>query len=292
MQHLEDMKRPWSTLLESLKELPTVLTATAKHGGTRPAWMQKNEKKETILLAWPQNSPLRSAAIVSGKPGGELTPYSITPFMEGVANTLQIEKTYDWKNGIEGEVGCQIDEHNELLWFYDPLYFRDKKIDLTEGIEQTFYMSGLCLAMRPALLDELTITQGPDYERLAQMWLDDNPGKTRLDVPPVKVKLRGQRILGPTPVASEYQARAIIEKCESFEFGPEKGEVKVYRFMTTFGHKKPMKLMMYAPAKVCQNGYEPKEGDEVDIIFWLQGRVVDADENQVAAADTGSNPVQ
>ena len=32
---------------------------------------------------------------------------------------------------------------------------------------------------------------------------------------------------------------------------------------------------MFAPERIC-NGYEPKEGEEVDLAFWMQGRVVDA----------------
>ena len=32
---------------------------------------------------------------------------------------------------------------------------------------------------------------------------------------------------------------------------------------------------MFAPERICGN-YEPKEGDEVDMAFWMQGRIVDA----------------
>ena len=28
---------------------------------------------------------------------------------------------------------------------------------------------------------------------------------------------------------------------------------------------------------MCVKGYEPKEGDDVDMIFWLQGRVDDTE---------------
>ncbi len=284
MQHIENMVKYWSTLLQDVKELPQVLAATTKHGGTRPVWQRNDGKLEHILLAWPAESTLRSATIVSGKPDGKLDPCTIIPFMEGIANELRVEKTYAWKNKIEGSVGCAIGdadggingEIDQVLWFYDPLYFRDKNIDLTEGVEQSFYMSGLCLAVRPALLDEITITSGPEYEARVALWLKQNPDKTRLDAPSLKIDMRGQRILAPTPIACEYQARATIHNVESFGFGPENGQVKVYRFVVTFGQKKHLHLMMYAAAKVCQNNYEPKDGDEVDLIFWLQGRIADS----------------
>ncbi len=286
MQHLENLVRYWSTLIKDTKDLPNVLTVTAKHGGTRPAWIDKDEKMEKMLLAWPEKSALRSATIVSGKVDKELVPCTVMPFMEGIPNELRVEKTYTWKNKIEGQVGCAIGESEYILWFYDPLYFRDKKVDLTEGVEQTFYMAGLCLGVRPALLDELTITNGPEYEARLALWLEQNPGKTRFEAPALKVSLRGQRILGPTEIAGEYQARAIIQQVESFYFGPETAEVKIYRFVVTFGQEKLLKLMMYASERACLNNYEPKVGDEVDLLFWMQGRIVDSEpENDITDKD-------
>jgi len=277
MKHIESMARVWSTIIKDTKELPAVMTVTAHKGSTRPVWCVNDGKVEHMLLVWPQESFFRSAIIVSGKPEGKLNPCTVMPFLEGIPNALRVEKTHTWKNGIEGEVACALGETEDLLWFYDPLYFRDRKIDLTEGVEQTFYMSGLCLAVRPALLDELTITNGPQYEAWSTKWLQENPDKTRLDVPPLKMDLRGQRILAPTQIAGEYQARAIVEKAEFFNFGPEKGEVKIHRFVVTFGQEKFLHLMMYASEFSCLKGYEPKEGDEVDLLFWLQGRIVDVD---------------
>ncbi len=148
-------------------------------------------------------------------------------------------------------------------------------IDLTEGIEQTFYLSGLCLGLRRALLDEITITSGPYYEAHAEKWLQENSDKTRLDVPALKIDIHGKRLLAPTDIASEYQARVTVEKVEEFIFGPEKGGEKIYRFVATFGDKENVRILMFVPAKACAKGYVPKAGDEVDMIFWMQGRVVD-----------------
>ncbi len=277
MKHIESLGRPLATIIKDVKEIPAMMGVIAQKGGTRPAWGVKNSKAEHMLLAWPQESLLRGAIIITGKPEEKLSPCSVFPFLEGISNELAVEKTHTWANGIEGEVACAIGETEELLWFYDPLYFRDKQTDLTEGVTQTFYMAGLCLAVRPALLDELTVTNGPQYEAYVAAWLQENPGKTRLDAPSLKMDLKGQRILAPTGVAGEYQARATVKKPESFNFGPENGEVKINRFVVTFGQKQFLNLMMYASEFVCQKGYEPKEGDEVDLLFWLQGRVIDAD---------------
>ncbi len=38
---------------------------------------------------------------------------------------------------------------------------------------------------------------------------------------------------------------------------------------------------MFVPERVCPKGYVPKAGDEVDMIFWLQGRVIDVAEGDI-----------
>lgn len=286
MKHEEVLAKQWSCLVKSMKEIPYVMKVVVDNGGTRPIWQAKDGNKENFVMAWPQDTLLRAGIIVGGEAEGKLEPKAIFPFMEGFPNKMRIEEKHAWANGLEGEVGCVVGESDQILWFYNPLYFRDYKIDLTEGIEQTFYLSGLCLGMRRALLDEITITSGPYYEAHAKKWLEENPGKTRLDVPALKIDIHGKRILSPTDTASEYQARAVVEEVEDFEFPPKSGE-KVYRFVTTFGEKEHIRVLMFVPAKVCQKGYVPKEGDEVDMIFWLQGRVVD-----VAPGDVKEEPLQ
>lgn len=293
MKHEEVLAKPWSCLVKNMKELPYVMKVVVDEGGTRPAWHAKDGNKENFVMAWPKETLLRAGIIVGGEVDGKLEPKAIFPFMEGFPNKLRIEAKYPWANGLEGEVGCFAGESNQILWFYDPLYFRDYKIDLTEGIEQTFYLSGLCLGMRRALLDEITITSGPHYEAHVEKWLAENPGKTRLDVPALKIDIHGKRILSATGIASEYQARAVVEDVEEFIFGPQQGGEKVYRFVTTFGEKEHIRVLMFVPAKVCQKGYVPKAGDEVDMIFWLQGRVIDiAPEDVEQVQDSQESPAQ
>lgn len=275
MKHEELLVKPWSVLLNNLKEIPYVMKVVVDEGGTRSAWNSKDGKSENFVMAWPKEPLLRAGIIVGGEVDGKLEPKAIFPFMEGFPNTMKVETTHAWANGVEGEVGCLAGESDQILWFYNPLFFRDKVIDLTEGIEQTFYLSGLCLGLRRALLDEITITSGPYYEAHAEKWLQENPDKTRLDVPALKIDIHGKRLLAPTDIASEYQARVTVEKVEEFIFGPEKGGEKIYRFVATFGDKENVRILMFVPAKACAKGYVPKAGDEVDMIFWMQGRVVD-----------------
>ena len=263
------------------REIPGVIGTTVAEGGTRPIWRIEEGERETFLMAWPKESLLRAGVVFTGPKNAQLEPAGVFPFLEGFANSLTVVETHPWKQGKTGmrgrvgEVLAQPDDDGAPIWFFDPLFYRDAKVDLTPGVTQVFYLSGLCYGIRRALLDELTVTQGPVYEAWAKKWLDANPGKGRLDVPPLKIPLRGSNLLQPAARCSEYEGRMTLGKVESFNFGPEGAEEKIYCFSASFGKDdKWLNLIMFAPERIC-NGYEPKEGDEVDLAFWMQGRVVD-----------------
>ncbi len=290
-EHFEQTAVRWLPLLNDLKEAPYVAAKVMQDGGTRPVWDVRSKDEQTMLLAWPEASLLRAGVIVSGPQDGQLEALSVMPFMEGFPNPLTVVDTHAWENGKEGEVLAQPADEADPIWFYDPLFFRDVQTDLTPGVTQVFYLAGLCHNIRRALLDELTVTSGPNYEAHAQVWLEANPGKTRLDVPPLRISLRGVRVLGPTPRIGEYQARGRIFDVDSFLFGPEGAEIKIYRFGITFGQTEhPIHFILYAPERICHKGYVPEEGHEVDIIFWMQGRVVDAGDEAPDLVDEGATP--
>lgn len=277
-QHLEQLSDKWYPLLAASSMIPGVIATTLSQGGTRPVWNLETEDTQTMLMAWPERSLLRSGVVVKGPREGRLDPIAVVPLLEGFPNSLTVVDVHSWgEGGEQGEVLAQPQDEAEPLWFFDPLFFRDARVDLTPGVTQTFYLAGLCLGIRRALLDEMTVTKGPMYEAHAAKWMEAHPDKTRLDVPPLKVSLNGMRVLGPTERCSEYQGRVRIYDVDSFEFGPEGAREKVYRFGATFGAADtPLHLILYAPERICFKGYEPKEGHEVDVVFWMQGRVVDA----------------
>ena len=114
--------------------------------------------------------------------------------------------------------------------------------------------------------------------------MKQHPDKTRLDVPALKIPLKGRTLIDVTDHCCEFQCRARIFDVDSFMFGPEKSQMKIYRFGVGFGNpEKPVYAIIYAPERICYKGYEPKEGDDVDMIFWMQGRVDDT-EGKVAPA--------
>lgn len=291
-QHNEGLGDKWFPLLADPNMIPGVVATTLSEGGSRPVWSIEHGDIQTMLVAWPEVSLLRSAVVVSGERDKQLDPVTVVPLMEGFPNPLEVVGTYPWAGDFVGEVQAQPNDDAEPLWFFNPLFYRDKLIDLTPGVTQLFYLSGLCFGIRRALLDEMTVTTGPNYENHATAWLAENPGKTRLDVPPLKLSLHGTRILGPANErCCEYQARVSIYDVDSFMFGPEGAQEKIYRFGATFGSQEcPLYLIMYAPERICLRGYEPKEGHEVDLIFWMQGRIVDVGDDMGEGRDGMREP--
>ena len=173
MQHIESMGDKWFALGVDAKQVLGVVTTTLELGGSRPAWGMKDETIERMLMAWPSDSLLRTSVLMAGKPEGRLTAVAVSPLMEGFANTLTIKDTHPWKDGHAGEI-LAAPEDFPPLWFYDPLFFRDAG-EGAEGKSCEFLLSGLCFGIRRALLDELTVTEGPAYEKYALEWMKNNP---------------------------------------------------------------------------------------------------------------------
>ena len=272
-EHVEGLGDPWAALLANPAALmPQVVGTVLEAGGTRPAWQAKDHEQEYVLMAWPQENPIRAAVVVRGAAGGKLSPGTAMPLLEGVPNDMTMEDLHPWSNGLEADVAACRNEGAQPLWFYTPFYFRDREALMTPGVRHTFLLAGLAYGVRRALLDDMTIPDGPRFEAWAEKWLEDNPDKTRLDVPPLKISLRGACVLMPSPQYTVYQLRAPILSMEESELSGE----KVYILRLAFGldTPQPLDLPLYAPARVCKK-YVPKEGDEIDAIMWLQGRLLD-----------------
>lgn len=286
-KHIEAMGDKWFFLLNGPKQLDDLIGLTLKEGGTRSIWTGiENNEQESILMAWPYESPLRSAVLVTGKKDGQLNPVTAFPLLEGYPNELYIQDSFAWKSGMEGEFSVIQDENADPIWFYNALYFRDKCVDFTDNKPHEFLLAGFSYGIRRALLDEITITEGPTYEAHVTSWLEKNEGKTRLDVPALKVSLSGTSIMSVTQNRSEYQARVTISNVHSFNFGPEWAETKIYCFNISVGPKeKPINIIIYASERSCLKGYVPEDGHEIDMIFWLQGRLSDPDEGRPADYD-------
>lgn len=275
--HFEGLGDAWAVLTGQAPEgiMSQVVGTVLHEGGTRSSWQWKRKGRDFVLMAWPQDQPVRAAVLMAGKEGGDLRPIDAVPLLEGLPNDLTVDDVYAWENGAGANVAVTMLEGKNPMWFYDPLYERDHD-DLTPGITHTFLLAGLAYGLRKALLDEVTITQGPRYEAYAAAWLAENPDKSRLDVPALKVSVAGRHMIMPGRRFCEYQMRGAIEEVEDCQL--EKMPVKILYMSFPFEDRPPMRLPVYA-SKMVLGDYEPQKGDEVDAYVWLQARIIDLDQH-------------
>lgn len=291
--HAEGLGDAWAVVLgrNPAALMPQVISTVLHEGGTRPSWQWKRGGKEYVLMAWPREQSLRASVLMRAEEeGGQLRPCDAVPLLEGQPNDLTVENVHPWENGCGADVAVSMIEGKNPMWLYDPLYIRDKD-DLTPGITHTFTLAGLCFAVRKALLDDVTITQGPQYEAYAADWLAAHPGTGRLDVPPLKVSMKGRRMIMPGRRFCEYQIRAEVEAVHQGQL--EQMPITLMYLRFPFDERDPMLLPVYA-SKMVLGDYEPKAGDEIDAYVWLQGRVIDFDPQAPDATedDTQTAPQQ
>lgn len=266
--------------------IPQVVATVLKEGGTRPPWQWKRGGREHVLMAWPEDQPVRAAVLMAGEEGGKLAPVTAVPLLEGLPNDLEVEAVEPRAEGLGADVAVTMLEGENPMWFFDPLYGRDKD-DLTPGITHTFWLAGLALGIRKALLDEITITQGPQYEAHAAEWLEEHPDASRLDVPPLKIPMTGKRVIMPGRRFGEYQVRTVAERVEDFRL--EKMDVKALYLSFPFEDRAPLRLALYA-SKFVLGDYEPAEGDEIEAYVWLEGRIIDLEGAPAAGDAAASGP--
>ncbi|WP_300898160.1 hypothetical protein [uncultured Desulfovibrio sp.] len=281
--HAEGLGDAWVAITgrDPAAIMPQVVGTVLHDGGTRPAWQWKRGGREHVLMAWPKDQPVRAAVLMAGEEGGKLAPVTAVPLLEGLPNDLLVESVHPRAEGLGADVAVTMLEGENPLWFFDPLYGRDQD-DLTPGITHTFWLAGLALGIRKALLDELAITQGPQFEAHAAAWLEQNPGASRLDVPPLKIPMTGKRCIMPGRRFGEYQIRTVVERVEDCKL--ENMDVRALYLSFPFEEREPLRLALYA-SRFVLGDFVPEEGDEVEAYVWLEGRIIDLD--GAPAADAG-----
>lgn len=274
--HSEGLGDVWAALTgrDPRQIMPQVVGTVLHEGGTRPAWQWKRAGMEYILMAWPQDQPIRAAVLMAGPEGGELKPVTAVPLLEGLPIDLTIAEVHPRAEGMGADVAVSMLEGQNPMWFFDPLYGRDKD-DLTPEITHTFWLSAAAFAIRKALLDEVAITSGVGFEEHAKKWLEENPGKSRLDVPPLKLIVKDKHFIMPGRRYCEYQLRAKIKKIEDYTL--ETMPIKALYLTFPFNDRPDMNLVLFASKAVLQD-YEPEEGQEIEAYAWFQGRIIDLEQ--------------
>ncbi|MEG2173455.1 MAG: hypothetical protein RRY29_09385 [Desulfovibrionaceae bacterium] len=272
--HHEGLGDQWAVLVGNPAQLMPQIVGTIIHSGsTRPSWQVTRNGKEYVMMAWPQEEPIRAAVVMSGVAEGDLKPATAVPLLDGLPNDLSVDHVHVWENGAAADVAVTMEGAEKPLWFYTPTYFRDLEALNTPGVTSTFLLAGLAYGMRRALLDTVTITQGPRYEAYAAAWLAEHPDKKSIHVPPLQLNVAGSRVIMPGNNYCEYQMRATIEAVDTSHLDKEPVYMVTLRF--EMEQRAALDIVVYTPSRALEEGYVPKAGDEIDAYVWLQGRVMD-----------------
>lgn len=271
--HAEGLGQVWAAItgMDPKALIPQLVATVLEAGGTRPPWQWKARGQEYIMMAWPEKQPIRAGVLVGGPEGGQLRPITAVPLLEGLPNDLMVEDTRPREAGMGGDVAVNMLEGKNPMWFFDPFYGRDRD-DLTPGVTHTFWLAAAALGVRRALLDQLAITQGEQYEAYAAHWLSEHPEATRMDVPPLKIDIAGKAFIMPGRVYGEYMLRATITKIEECEL--DKMPIKVLHLTFPFDDRPNMLLPLFASRHVLGT-YEPETGHDIEAYAWFQGRIID-----------------
>ena len=253
--------------------VPQVVGTVMHEGGTRPAWQWKRGGRDHILLAWPQDQPVRASVLVAGEEGGKLAPVSAVPLLDGLPNDLTVEEVHPWENGL-GANGRKHDRGQESACGSLTCSTGGDRDDLTPGITHTFLLAGLAYGLRKALLDEVTITQARNLKPTPKPGWPKTPAHPVWTLP-LKVKVAGRHMIMPGRRFCEYQMRAVIEEVQDCQL--EKMPVKLLYLSFPFENREPMRLALYV-SKMVLGDFEPEKGQEVDAYVWLQARIIDIDQ--------------
>lgn len=269
----EGLGNVWLALtgMDPARLLPQVVGTVLSEGGTRPAWQWERKGEEYKLLAWPREEPARASVLFAGPVGGELKPVTAVPLLEGLPNDLEVAEVHPRAEGLGGDVAVNMMDDKNPMWFFDPLFDRDRD-DLTPGVTHTFWLSALAFGVRPALLDHITLTRGPQYEAYAANWLAEHPGATSADAPPLKIDIAGKHFIMPGRFFGEYQARATIERIQECKL--DKTPIKILYLNFPFEHRPDLRLPLYV-SEFAQKDVKLEEGKEIDAYMWLEGRIID-----------------
>lgn len=272
LKHFEGLGDKWRALVQNPDVTVKGLVPTiANEGGTREAWQSHTPDGHTVLLAWPATEPCRAGLIIRGdQNGANYQPVSALPLLEGLENELEVTEVRPWANEAEGEIAASRNGE-EPIWFYDPLLYRDRWSCLV-GQKQVFTLAALAYALRPATRDSIQVKGGPQFDAYASAFLEKNPGMTAEQVPPLTLPLKGARIMQQYANASEYQLRVPVEEVSTCQFNGEK--VTMLTISLAGKDEKALRAMLYV-SQATLGGYEPKAGDDVEAIVWLQARLVD-----------------
>ena len=273
VEHVESHGDKWAAVFTDLSMFVPRLPQIINEAKSKDSWFWRDPGSDAFaaFMLWPNFSPPGIGSIIEHEAESDQNVYATSyPVLEGIPVKLSVTGTYQWENGLEGELTAVVEEEREIS-FFDCFYFKTKGAYPTDR-PQMFKLAALALLLEPAKDSSVSIREGEFYEAQRQEFLEDNPDKTAADFPKeITISFRNARLLIPRVYASEYEFRTAILSVETVTIK----ETMLYRFLVKLcpeGNGFP--CFLYASEHVL-NGYLPAVGDDVQGVLWLSGYSAD-----------------
>jgi hypothetical protein len=262
-RHMSTPGDVWATLFNSPKETIAAIKRNRAKGvlvhetsseGPEGYW------EEESLLTIPHASSL---GFVTKKKTEFIFDVPVVP---GTPHEATFRSTFAWfeESSLLGEVTFANNTWNEPLSAFVPYFFRFAN-RLAAGDPAVFDLAAVACDIHKAEPAEYTIDRGPLYDTCLKEFLDENPGKTELDFPEIKIQTAGMKMMMPTPCSSIYIFRTTIKEVERIPFY----DGILYRFaVDLFVGRDPeakdtLSINLYMAPTTCGD-YVPQAGDDIE----------------------------
>lgn len=237
----------------------------------------RTDRTERVhCLRWGSNRFANQILVVSNSAKQSNFLFSGYPVMlDGMCTKVTISEVEPWEYGIEGWVRGTVTEAEASVCFFDTMYFAGTA-GLKEGDVVEYSLAGLAYFLRPIQMRSFEVSEGKLWEMQKQKRLDEGESIEEASRP-VEVHLTGAAMFLPRDgdARDDAQFQGVIETIDTFEHDGK----KIYRMEMVLMRPDDEEFRM--PVFVAEralNGYEPRLGDDVEGVLWVQGRRIGADQ--------------
>ena len=233
--------------------------------------------EQVMCLRWGTDRLANQILVVSNSARQSNFLFSGYPIaLDGTQTEVTISKAEPWEYGIEGWVHGYVTSEGASICFFDTMYFAGTA-GLKEGDVVSYQVAGLAYWLRPIQLRSFEVREGGMWEVEKQRRLDEGESLKEASRP-VEVHMTGAAIFLPHgsdgDARDDAQFQGVIESIDTFEHDGQ----KVYRLEMVLMRPgdEEFRIPVYASERAL-DGYEPRLGEDVEGVMWVQGRRNEAD---------------
>lgn len=234
--------------------------------------------EQVACLRWGSDRLAHQILVVSNTAKQRNFLFSAYPVvLDGAPTEVTISKVEPWEYGIEGWVHGSVTSEGASICFFDTMYFAGTA-GLKEGDVVSYQMAGLAYMLRPIQTRSFEIAEGALWESVKQQRLDEGESMEQASRP-VEVLRTGSSVYlphGSGDDRDDAEFQGVIEAINTFEHDGQ----KVYRLEMVLMRPgdEEFRMPVYASERAL-DGYEPRLGEDVEGVMWVQGLRIEADAN-------------